>query len=48
MVSAYFQYRDDIDGHLEHLGVVLDSLKGRKVIDCLDSNAHSLMWYCEP
>lgn len=48
LVSAYFQYSDDIDAHLEHLGGVLDKLRGKKTVIGVDSNAHSPMWYCEP
>ncbi|KAL4717660.1 hypothetical protein ACJJTC_000809 [Scirpophaga incertulas] len=38
MVSAYFQYSDDIDVHQQHLGDVIDSLRGKRVIVGVDLN----------
>ncbi|GBP63893.1 Retrovirus-related Pol polyprotein from type-1 retrotransposable element R1 [Eumeta japonica] len=47
MVSGYLQYSDRIDPYLKQLGFVLNSLRGKRVIVVIDSNAHSPMWHCE-
>ncbi|GBP63881.1 Retrovirus-related Pol polyprotein from type-1 retrotransposable element R1 [Eumeta japonica] len=47
VISGYFQYSDRIDPHLEHLGSVLNALRGKRVIVGVDSNVHSAMWHCE-
>ena len=47
-VSAYFQYSHDIGPHLQHLGLVLEALRGRRVIIGVDSNTHSPMWHSLP
>ncbi|GBP96665.1 Retrovirus-related Pol polyprotein from type-1 retrotransposable element R1 [Eumeta japonica] len=47
VISGYFQYSDRIDPYLEHLGSVLNALRGKRVIVGVDSNVHSPMWHCE-
>lgn len=44
VVSHYFQHRDDIEVHLRHLDMVLRTLRGKRVIVALDSNAKSALW----
>lgn len=44
VVSHYFQPSDDIEGHLRHLGMVLHSLRGKRVIVALDANSRSPLW----
>lgn len=44
-VSAYFQYSDPIDPYLHRLGIVMDRLRGKRVIVCADVNAHSPLWH---
>lgn len=41
LISAYFKYNIDIINHLAHLEGVLDQLRGKPVLICVDSNAHS-------
>ena len=43
IVYHFFQFRDDIEKHLSHLGKVLNALRGKKVLIGLDSNANSPM-----
>lgn len=47
-VSAYFQYSEPIDPYLHRLGLVLDRLRGKRVIVCADANAHSPLWHSLP
>lgn len=47
MVSAYFQDSDNINVHLEHFEMVVDSLKGKKI--GVGQNALSpMLWYSKP
>lgn len=48
VVSAYFQYSEDIAPHLEHITGVLEHLRGKHVLIGVDSNAHSPMWHSLP
>ncbi|KAJ8706452.1 hypothetical protein PYW07_012530 [Mythimna separata] len=48
VVSAYFQYAEDISRHLHHLERVMGELHGKRVLLCLDANTHSPMWHSEP
>ena len=48
VVSAYFQYSEDISTHLEHLTRVLDTLRGQRVLVAADTNAHSPLWHSAP
>ncbi|CAH4034187.1 unnamed protein product [Pieris brassicae] len=45
VVSAYFQYKDEIAPHLEHLERVLEALRGKCVVIGVDTNTHSQLWY---
>ncbi|CAK1553927.1 unnamed protein product, partial [Leptosia nina] len=45
LVSAYFQYSDDIQPHIRHLERVLEALKGEPVIIAVDTNTHSSLWH---
>ncbi|CAK1554966.1 unnamed protein product [Leptosia nina] len=45
LVSAYFQYSDDIQPHIRHLERVLEALKGKPVIIAVDTNTHSSLWH---
>lgn len=47
VVTAYFQYSDDIATHLHQLDAVLHRLRGKHILIGVDSNAHSPMWYCQ-
>ncbi|CAG5073501.1 Similar to Retrovirus-related Pol polyprotein from type-1 retrotransposable element R1 (Fragment) (Bradysia coprophila) [Cotesia congregata] len=47
VVSSYFQYKDEIDIHLEHLERVVRALKGKRVIVSMDANAKSERWGSE-
>ncbi|PZC73926.1 hypothetical protein B5X24_HaOG208498 [Helicoverpa armigera] len=47
MVSAYFQYSEDISPHLEHLARVLNTLRGCRVLVGADTNTHSPLWHSE-
>lgn len=44
VVSCYFQYSDDIEGHLRHLETVLRTLRGERIIVAVDANARSSLW----
>lgn len=44
VVSHYFQFSDDIEEHLRHLGMVLHALRGKRVFISLDANARSSQW----
>lgn len=46
VISAYFQYAEDINTHLQHLGLVLDAMRGHTTIVGVDTNAHSPLWHC--
>ncbi|XP_045781560.1 uncharacterized protein LOC123878428 [Maniola jurtina] len=48
LVSAYFQYSEDVEPHLLQLERVHESLRGKKVVIGADCNAHSPMWHSEP
>lgn len=48
VVSAYFQFGEPIDQHLHHLDIVLEALRGRRVLICADVNAHSPLWHSDP
>lgn len=41
VVSAYFQYKDEIDTHLKHLEKVVRALRGKRVLISMDANAKS-------
>ncbi|CAK1591438.1 unnamed protein product [Parnassius mnemosyne] len=47
LIFAYFKYSDSIDQHLKHLEIVLDQLKGKRVVIGVDSNANSPLWYSD-
>ena len=42
VVSCYFQYNDEIEGHLRHLEKVFHSLRSERLIVAVDANARSL------
>ena len=44
VVSCYFQYSDEIEGHLRHLEKVFHSLRGERLIVAVDANARSSLW----
>ncbi|CAD6215004.1 GSCOCG00012837001-RA-CDS, partial [Cotesia congregata] len=46
-VSAYFQYKDEIDIHLKHLEKVVRALRGKRVLISMDANAKSERWGSE-
>lgn len=48
LASAYFQYSANIDTHLEHLGRVLEDLRGHRVLLGADVNTHSPLWHSAP
>lgn len=45
IVSCYFQYSDQAAPYLHHLGHVLRTLRGHKIIIGGDVNASSALWY---
>ncbi|CAB3252397.1 unnamed protein product [Arctia plantaginis] len=47
LVSAYFQYAEDISVHIHHLERVLEVLRGEAVLIGVDTNAHSPMWHSD-
>ncbi|GBP00474.1 Retrovirus-related Pol polyprotein from type-1 retrotransposable element R1 [Eumeta japonica] len=47
MVSSYFQYRVEIDLHLDYLERVLKVLHGQQILIRVDCNAHSPLWFCK-
>lgn len=47
LVSAYFQYSDDVAIHVAKLERILTRLGGARVLIGVDSNAHSPIWHCE-
>ena len=44
VVSCYFQYSDEIEGHLRHLEKVFHSLRGERLIMAVDANARLSLW----
>jgi len=44
VASCYFQYSDEIEGHLRHLEMVLRTLRGKRLLIAVDSNARSSLW----
>lgn len=44
VASCYFQYSDEIEEHLRHLEKVCHSLRGKRLIVAVDSNARSSLW----
>lgn len=44
-ISAYFRFSENIDGHIQHLDLILRQLRGKKVILGIDSNAKSHQWH---
>lgn len=44
VVSSYFQFCDEIEGHLRHLEMVFRSLRGQRIIVAVDANARSSLW----
>ncbi|XP_044591429.1 uncharacterized protein LOC123269659 [Cotesia glomerata] len=47
VVSAYFQYKDEIEMHLKHLEKVVRALRGKRVSISMDANAKSEKWGSE-
>lgn len=45
LVSGYFQCAEGINPYLQHLQTILDTLQGEEVLICIDSNAHSQLWF---
>lgn len=43
-ISSYFQFSDSVEPYLNHLGLVLEALKGERYIISIDANAKSPMW----
>lgn len=43
-VSCYFQIKDAIEEHLQHLETILHSLRGEKIVIGMDANARSTLW----
>lgn len=43
-ISHYFQWKDDIEKHLDHLQKVLTTLKGKRIILGIDTNSESGLW----
>ncbi|KAJ8712621.1 hypothetical protein PYW07_005463 [Mythimna separata] len=48
VVSAYFQYSDDVSLHLLHLERTMGVLRGHNVLVGADVNAHSPLWHSAP
>lgn len=44
VVSSYFQFCDEIEGHLRHLEMVFRSLRGQRLLVAVDANARSSLW----
>ena len=44
VVSCYFQYSDEIEGHLRHLEKEFHSLRSERLIVAVDDNAQSSLW----
>lgn len=45
IVNAYFQYSEKIDKYIEHLHKFLTTMKGKRILIALDSNAKSTLWH---
>lgn len=45
IVSGYFQCAEPIEPYLDNLGEILASAPGEEFVVCIDSNAHSPLWY---
>ncbi|VVC87289.1 unnamed protein product [Leptidea sinapis] len=45
MVSAYFQYCENIETHIHHLDRVLEALQGKPIVIGADTNTHSPLWH---
>ena len=45
IMNQYFQYSDEIEEHTMHLRRVANELGNRRVVDTLDANAHSPLWF---
>lgn len=43
-ISSYFQFADSVEPHLNHLGSVLEALRGERYIISIDANAKSPSW----
>jgi hypothetical protein len=44
VASCYFQYSDEIEKHLRHLKMVCHSLRGKRLLVALDTNARPSLW----
>lgn len=44
-VSAYFKFNEDIEGHLQNLQNIQNTLQNRTIVYGLDANARSTEWY---
>lgn len=47
LVSGYFQYSDPIEPYIARIKNIVRQLHGRKIIICLDANAHSPVWFSD-
>lgn len=45
IISAYFQWSENIEPYIQHLDKVLQYLKGNSIIVCADTNAKSNLWH---
>lgn len=44
LISGYFQFAHEVEPYL-HLQSVIDEVRGKEALICIDSNAHSPEWY---
>ena len=44
VASLYFQFSDEIEGHLRHLEMMFQSLRGKRLLVSVDANARSSLW----
>lgn len=47
IVSGYFQFQDQIEPYLDHLGLILERLRGKHVLIGIDANARSQLWHAD-
>lgn len=45
VISAYFQYSDNIEPYLSHLDGIIRNLRGKSIIISADANAKSHFWF---
>lgn len=47
MINSYFQYKDDINVHLQAWEICVKKLKRKRILLAGDVNAKSILWYNE-